>query len=41
VAQSNGEVRSGTEGARTRAMFKKLPGVGNRMALHWWEKGLR
>jgi hypothetical protein len=41
VTQSNGEVRPGTEGARTRAMFKKLPGVGNRMALHWWQKGLR
>ena len=41
MTQSSGEVRAGTQGARTRAMFKKLPGVGNRMALHWWQKGLR
>lgn len=41
MTQSNGEVRPNTEGARTRHMFKKLPGVGNRMALHWWQKGLR
>ena len=41
VTTSSGEVRAGTDGGRTRAMFKKLPGVGNRMALHWWQKGLR
>jgi hypothetical protein len=41
VTTSGGEVRAGTDGGRTRAMFKKLPGVGNRMALHWWQKGLR
>jgi hypothetical protein len=41
VTTSSGEVRAGTDGSRTRAMFKKLPGVGNRMALHWWQKGLR
>lgn len=41
MTDSRGELRAGTEGARTRYLFKKLPGVGNRVALHWWKAGLR
>lgn len=41
VTDSSGDVRAGTEGAATRKMFKALPGVGTRMALHWWQAGFR
>eukprot|EP00879_Flechtneria_rotunda_P007485 GHRR01007852.1.p1 GENE.GHRR01007852.1~~GHRR01007852.1.p1 ORF type:complete len:793 (+),score=223.95 GHRR01007852.1:39-2417(+) len=38
---ARGDLRCGTEGAATRAMFAKLPGVGPGLAERWFKMGFR
>lgn len=40
MKDSRGAVREDSAGARSRALFKTLPNVGQMAAQHWWELGL-